>query len=76
MAKYSAVVQLSSDEAFTLQRILSTETAVQYCGGRPNFDELVKHHGLGPYSAKRGAVTYDTVDIDAAISRKKAADIK
>ena len=72
---FSAIVQLNSEDVLALQRILSTDTAVQYCGGRANFDELVKDHGLRPYSKKHGSVTYDCVDINAAISRKKAADL-
>lgn len=74
MARYTAIIQLDSEDVLTLQRILSTEQAVQYCGGRKNFDDLVSHHGLQSYSKARGSITYDVVDIDAAINAKKAKD--
>ena len=74
--RYSAVIQFDSSEPITVQRILSTESAVQFCGGRPNFDELVKEHGLRPYNKKHGSTTYDIDDLNAAIERKKAANLR
>ena len=59
-----------------LPRLMNAMAAADYCCTETMLDDLCAHFGLVPIEKRRGSTIYDRHDIDAAINRKKAANLE